>query len=95
MSDCICNSCKNLKQYIDEESNEMEYKCKFGYPSEKCELCEGEQCDITECSHYIEDKEDVAVRKVHCKGCGIELEQMYEDEVDGDVFCINCYLNSK
>lgn len=95
MSNCICNSCKNLKQQIIEESDDIEYVCKFGYPSDKCEICEGEQCDIVECSHYVEDKEEVSVREVHCKGCGKELRQMYDDEVDGDVFCIDCYLKFK
>jgi len=95
MSNCVCSRCINLKQYINEESDKLEYVCKFGYPSEECEDCEGEQCSITECSHYIEDKEDMTVRKVYCKGCGIELHQMYEDEADGDVFCVSCYLNSK
>ncbi len=95
MSECICNSCKNLKRLVNEEANQIDYVCKFGFPSEECKDCEGEECNITECSHYIEDKEDETVRKVQCKGCGKELQQMCEDEVDGEVFCINCYLNSK
>lgn len=95
MSECICNSCKHLKQRINEESSDIEYVCKFGFPSDKCEVCEGEQCNITECGHYMAYKEDVSVKEVYCKNCGIKLEQMYEDEVDGDIFCVNCYLDSK
>jgi len=92
MNDCICNNCKNLKQHIDEESNDFEYVCEFGYPSDECMSCEGEQCNVTECAHYIEDKDDGTLKKVYCKGCGMELQQMYEDESDGDVYCAECYL---
>ena len=95
MSECICNSCKNLKQQLKEETNAVDYLCKFGYPSERCEECEGEECNITECSHYIEDKEDETVKKVQCKGCGRELQQVCEDDIDGEVYCIKCYLDSK
>lgn len=95
MGECICNSCMNLKKLVNEEANQVDYICEFGFPSENCEDCEGEECNVTECSHYIEDKEVEIVRKVHCKSCGMELQQMYAYEGDGEVFCINCYLNPK
>lgn len=90
MNECICNSCNNLKQLIDEETGQTEYVCKYGYPSESCDDCNGE-CDITECSHYVADTDEI-IRKVFCSGCGTELTQAYDDDSDGEVFCINCYL---
>ncbi|GEM_PF-590718 len=95
MSECICNSCKNLKQQINEDTGESDFVCKFGYPSEQCNECEGGECVITACCNYIEDNEDEVLKTVYCKGCGKEMKQVYEDGSDGEVYCVNCYLESK
>jgi hypothetical protein len=95
MNECICNSCKHLKQQLGTESSDNDYACKYGYPSDSCKECDGEECNVEECSHYMEDKEDGPIKTVHCIGCGKELEQAYEDEADGEVYCISCYLNLK
>lgn len=95
MSECICNSCYNLKKQINEDTSESEYVCKFGFPSEKCNECEGEECNITECCHFTEDKENEELKAVFCKGCGKEMMQACEDGSDGEVYCVNCYLDKK
>lgn len=94
MSECICSSCKNLKGIIGEQGEVEEYECKFGFPSNKCEECEGEECSET-CSNYLSDEaEDIKVT-VNCKGCGKAIEKVFSDGGNNDeVFCINCYLSN-
>lgn len=94
MGDCICSGCKNLKRVIDEDSEEEVYKCEFGYPSDRCEECEEEECDIT-CSRYEEESDEEDFIVVSCKGCGKELKKAYQDADEGDVFCIDCYLKEE
>jgi hypothetical protein len=91
MSECICNSCKNLKGEVDDNGKVSSYECKFGYPSEDCEECEESACELT-CAHYISDETQDTPAIIRCKGCGRELEQVCEDNGDGDVFCLDCYL---
>ena len=91
--ECICNSCKKLKSVISEDGNTEEYECEFGYPSIECENCLAGECDIT-CEHYVEDKEEFVAVEKSCKVCGKTLIQSTTDEVDDDVYCIDCYLNN-
>ena len=91
MSECICNSCKNLKGIIDDSGAVEEYECEFGFPSEKCSECDGEGCDLF-CTHFvIEDDEEIFV-SVKCAVCGRELSQAGNDNGDGKIYCIDCYL---
>lgn len=92
MGECICNSCLNLKSVIQDESEIMEYTCKFGLPSEQCSDCHEEDCNVT-CANYKLDREDEELKLVKCKGCGKELEKVFNEDTDGDVFCIKCYLS--
>ncbi|HOM03042.1 MAG TPA: hypothetical protein PLH43_09470 [Acetivibrio sp.] len=92
MAECICNGCRNLKRLIDDEGKET-YECSFGFPSDKCEECDEEECDIV-CDNYEEDSDEADYILVTCKDCGRELKKMYNDsnEPEGEVFCIDCYL---
>ncbi|TYQ16126.1 UNVERIFIED_CONTAM: hypothetical protein Cloal_2629 [Acetivibrio alkalicellulosi] len=94
MDDCICNKCLNLKKVFDDDSEE-EYKCEFGYPSDKCCECEEQDgdCNII-CNHYKEDNNEYVI--VKCLGCGKELKQAcQEDSEKGEIYCVNCYLNKE
>lgn len=91
MSECICNTCKNLKGIMDESGAVEQYECGFGFPSEACSDCGGEGCDI-ECAHYTDDGEGLPV-KVNCMKCGRELEQLCSDNGEGEVYCAGCYLD--
>jgi hypothetical protein len=91
MNECICSSCKNLKSIIEVESGPDQFECEFGFPSENCEGCEGNECNET-CINYINDEnEDTVIIK--CKNCGKDLEKTFNDDTDGDVYCVNCYLS--
>ena len=90
MSECICSSCKNLKNIIDEESGIEECECEFGFPSDQCEECEVDECDIT-CEHF-EEMEEIVPIKVECSKCGKILEKLHGDDDGGDVYCMDCYL---
>ncbi|MCX8132066.1 MAG: hypothetical protein N3I35_18455 [Clostridia bacterium] len=92
MKECVCNSCKNLKSIITEESGEERYECIHGYPSEKCEECMGEGCEET-CGNYLFDDGEDVFAIVKCAKCGKELKKAYKDEPEGDVLCVDCYLN--
>ncbi|MCX7922655.1 MAG: hypothetical protein N3B21_11700 [Clostridia bacterium] len=91
MSDCICNSCKNLKGIVDDNGEINEYACEHGFPSDSCKECEVVECGET-CSHYISDELEDTLCKVACKKCGKELEKVADDQTDGDVYCISCYM---
>jgi len=92
MSECICNECKNLKSVIDENGKAEEAICQFGYPSDKCNDCNDEECSET-CCHYEPDEEKTPFT-INCKGCGMELKKAFDDGSEGDVFCMECYLNN-
>ncbi len=87
---CICSDCRNLKAVIDEESGETDYECRYGYPSEGCRECNEDQCAV-QCPNFIEDSEFEG-RLVKCGSCGKEMLQAAENGEDGEVYCINCYL---
>lgn len=91
MGDCVCSGCKNLKRIMDGDNGEENYECKFGFPSDKCEQCEEEDCDIT-CLNYEEDNDEVNFIAVNCKSCGKELKKIHTDDPEGEVFCVDCYL---
>jgi hypothetical protein len=93
MKECICSGCINLKAIINEDGTAMEYECEFGYPAEACLQCEVNGCDLT-CSNYKSDDEPVEVNKIYCSKCNKELNQVSKDSGEGQVFCIECYLNS-
>ncbi|MGL5676556.1 MAG: hypothetical protein ACRDDX_09080 [Cellulosilyticaceae bacterium] len=92
MSTCICSSCKNLKDIIDNETNEITEVCEFGFPDESCAACEEVQCALT-CEHYIEDAEEEAFTLVKCSACDKELKVAANNEESGEVYCPMCYLN--
>lgn len=91
MSECICNSCKNLKGIMEESGAIEEYECEFGFPSEKCLDCNGDECDLT-CEHFIIDEDEEILVGVRCSSCGRELSQAGNDNTGGKIFCINCYF---
>jgi hypothetical protein len=105
MRECICGGCRNLKGVINNNGEVDEYKCKFGFPSDKCESCEEEEqsevssescigtCSET-CSHFKADEEEDNRVTVICKGCGKELKKEFDDSSSGDVFCVSCYLSN-
>lgn len=94
MAECICSSCKNLKGIINENGNIEEYECQYGFPSEQCENCNMDGCDEV-CSQYVCGDEEAIVKTVRCSICGKELNQASEDDNDGEVFCLDCYLNKR
>jgi hypothetical protein len=90
MGECICSSCINLKSILEDDGQTIEYKCEFGFPSDKCVNCEGDDCSEI-CSNYKIEEEDAET--VTCKGCGKELSKAFKDDSGGEVFCVECYLN--
>ncbi|HEY9059888.1 MAG TPA: hypothetical protein VIO64_05190 [Pseudobacteroides sp.] len=92
MKQCICSSCINLKGIINEDGAILEYECEFGYPSEDCLQCEAGECELS-CSKYISDDEPEETIKIYCSKCNKELSQASKDSGEGQVFCVNCYLN--
>ena len=91
MGECICNGCLNLKGIVDDSGAVDKYECEFGFPSDKCTECNVEDCDLA-CTHFMLDDEEVVSTKVQCVACGKELDKVCGDSNDGDVYCINCYL---
>lgn len=90
MRECICSSCANLKGVIEENGSMEKYECEFGFPSEDCLECVNDQCEA-ECGNYISDEEErIAILK--CSGCGRELKQYGDDQEDGEVYCVDCYM---
>jgi len=71
-----------------------EYRCEFGFPADKCADCEGEECDLT-CIHFIVDEAEDRLVDVYCSACGMKLSQAGNDNSDGKIYCINCYLDHK
>ena len=92
MKECICSTCANLKGVISEDGNISEYECEFGYPDESCLKCDSAECDLT-CSNYISDEEPDVITKIYCSRCNKELTQVSKDREEGQVFCVDCYLN--
>ncbi|MCX7710610.1 MAG: hypothetical protein N2484_12285 [Clostridia bacterium] len=91
MSECICSSCRNLKGVLNDQGAVENYVCEFGFPSDTCEDCEENECDLT-CSQYVCDEEEAAPVIVACSGCGKELKQVCGDGDEGEVYCFDCYL---
>jgi hypothetical protein len=91
MDICICNSCDNLKSVLAEDGQVHEYSCEFGFPSENCTDCDEETCNET-CLNYMVENEETELKTVYCKVCGKKLEQVLNEETDGDIYCIDCYL---
>lgn len=91
MGECICSSCINLKSVFGENGEVTEYTCTFGFPSDKCEDCEGGECS-EKCGNYRPDSEDIKTEAIACKSCGKELTMVVKDDPEGNVFCIDCYL---
>ena len=91
MKECICNSCRNLMGMVGDSGAVGQYECEFGFPSEECSACDGDDCDLT-CEKYIPDSEEETPAKVRCKVCGRELEQICGDSGDGEIYCIDCFL---
>ncbi len=94
MSECICNNCKNLKGVMDDSGAVEEYECEFGFPSEKCSECGGDECGLGCLNFIIDEDEDILV-SVKCSACGRELSQAGGDNSGGKVYCIDCYLRHK
>jgi hypothetical protein len=92
MDECICSNCNHLKGVIGENGEVGEYTCKYGFPSEECGECEGSSCDIT-CQHFAEDEED-RLSTVKCSKCGKDLSKVAGDDAEGEVYCMECYLNN-
>ncbi len=96
MNECICSSCKNLKSFIDEkgtESNSVVEGCDYGFPSDSCEDCALEGCELT-CTHYEKDQEEVEQFIIkNCAKCNVELKVTSSKADFGDVFCVTCYLS--
>ena len=96
MSSCICSTCKNLKSVADEEDiegNGIIESCEFGFPSEDCETCELEGCELT-CDHYVSDMGAEDFIMTTCAKCGVSLRLMANRQ-DGEVYCIDCYLQKQ
>ena len=93
MGECICSGCANLKSILAEDSEEVQYTCVYGFPSEACDTCEAGECSET-CEHFSPEPEEDQPRTVKCKGCGKELQKVFNENTEGDVFCINCYLET-
>ncbi|MHC1750610.1 MAG: hypothetical protein AB9856_20255 [Cellulosilyticaceae bacterium] len=95
MSECICSSCKNLKSVMDEQDcdqNNITEVCEFGFPSEECSYCEADGCELT-CDNYVEDCEEDNFIISKCSQCGKELKVASNNEEDGPVYCLDCYLS--
>lgn len=91
MGECICTSCKNLKSVIDEEGADGGYECIHGFPSEACNECGTDECELT-CGYYISDEEPDTPVILKCSACGKELVQVCSNSEEGRVQCIDCYL---
>jgi len=92
MGECICESCKNLKSVIDDENGESRFECEFGFPSDECIDCEADGCDL-DCDHYEEcDDEEEEPVIVHCSRCGKELKKLMQDDEEGEIMCVDCFL---
>ena len=92
MNECICSSCKNLKCDIKGEE-EVAFLCEFGFPSDECEACEVTECDAhINCLNYEIDNEEDVLFTVNCKKCGKQLKKAFDDNSEGDIHCLDCYL---
>jgi len=93
MGECICSSCVNLKSVIDDDGEMGEYQCAYGFPSDNCEDCDELRCDA-ECVHYECDEQNDLPETVSCKGCGKKLEKVFNEDTEGDIFCVECYMKN-
>lgn len=91
MGECICSSCKNLKSIFNEEGESDSCECVYGFPSENCNDCETDVCDLT-CENYISDEEPDTPVIMQCCTCGRELVQVCSNSEEGRIQCIDCYL---
>jgi hypothetical protein len=91
MKECICSTCVNLLEIVNEQGPTGDFECEHGYPGEQCESCETQECDL-ECKFYKSEDEAETLVTVQCKICGKSMQGMAADGDDGDVFCIDCYL---
>ena len=91
MGECVCGSCRNLKGVTDENGAVEIFECVYGYPAEDCDTCETGECELA-CDHYISDEEQGELFVVQCANCGKELHQVCNNDENGKVHCIDCYL---
>lgn len=85
MGKCICDNCYNLKEEKNEEGSVF-LSCEFGFPSEDCEDCKKEECDVT-CEHLDPILETI----VKCSRCGKSIS-IFSKPDEGPYFCMDCYL---
>ena len=78
---------------MDDSGAVSEYECSYGFPSEDCEGCDGDgdDCQLA-CEHFIIDAEEDMYVTVICSSCGKELTQSGNDNSEGKVYCIDCFL---
>lgn len=94
MDGCICSSCKNLKGILNEEGAIEQYECEYGFPSENCDNCSADDCNEV-CARYIADEGQDTEVTINCSGCGKELKQSCDNNSEGEIYCVDCYLNKK
>lgn len=95
MNECICSSCKNLKCNILGEGDDLNFVCQFGFPSEECGICEDSECEkAINCSNYEADSDEGELVIVNCKKCGKELKKAFDDNTEGEIMCVDCYLEN-
>jgi len=85
MGICICDNCYHLKEEENEDGS-IFCSCEYGFPSEECDTCEKEECDLT-CEHL----DPISETTVHCSRCGKAMS-IYSKQEDGPYFCMDCYL---
>jgi len=85
MGICICDNCYHLKEEENEDGSIL-CSCEYGFPSEECETCEKEECDIT-CENF----DPISETTVQCSRCGKTMNIFSKPE-DGPYFCMDCYL---
>jgi len=91
MRECICSTCKNLIEVINENGPTGEFECVHGYPDPICETCEINECELL-CKYYVDEESDPVTKNVSCSVCGKDMQTDDEDPDDGTYFCVDCYL---
>jgi hypothetical protein len=96
MNPCICQQCKNLRITEVEaeinETNEVEIQeCDYDFPSEACVTCEDLECDLT-CEHFESMSHQDEFIIAYCATCNKELKLATQNDEEGDVYCVSCYL---
>ena len=84
MGSCICDNCYHLKEEKTEEG--IVESCPFGFPSENCQTCDKEECDLT-CEHMDPICETIVI----CTRCGKRMS-IYSKPEEGPYFCPECYF---